>query len=233
MLKTKTYTATVKAAGDDLGDGEFEALVSVFGNVDSYGDVVMAGAFAENLEQWKASGNPIPVIWSHQWYDPDYHIGEVLKATETDDGLVVRARIDFEAPKANQVWRLLKGKRVTQFSFAFDVDDAGWGERDGERVYELRKLSLFEVGPTLVGANQETDLLATGKGALAPDVAEQIRAVVRDELAKTADSGQATEPAPANEEEPARANSEEPVKATPVAAVELHTALAELDELTG
>src|SRR5690606_25916870 len=36
--------------------------------------------------------------------------------------------------------------------------------------YELRKLDLFEVGPTLVGANQETELLAVKARHLADRV---------------------------------------------------------------
>ena len=47
----KTVAAQIKAAGpeDGLEEGEFEALVSVFGNIDSYGDKVMKGAFANTL----------------------------------------------------------------------------------------------------------------------------------------------------------------------------------------
>jgi HK97 family phage prohead protease len=159
---TKDAPARVKAAGesDGLGAGEFTALVSVFGNEDSVGDVVMPGAFAEDLDRWRQKGDPIPVIWSHDWGDPFSHIGEVTDAKEVPAGLLVTGRLDLENPKAEQVWRLLKGRRVTQFSFAYDIEDGGWGERDGRDVYELRKLRVHEVGPTLVGANQETELLA-------------------------------------------------------------------------
>jgi hypothetical protein len=159
---TKDAPARVKAAGesDGLGAGEFTALVSVFGNEDSVGDVVMPGAFAEDLDRWKRSGDPIPVIWSHDWGDPFSHIGHVTDARETPGGLVVTGQLDLANPKAEQVFRLLKGRRVTQFSFAYDIEDGGWGQRDGREVYELRKLRIHEVGPTLVGANQETELLA-------------------------------------------------------------------------
>jgi hypothetical protein len=59
------------------------------------------------------------------------------------------------------VGRLLKGKRVTQFSFSYDVLDGSpaQGEEFGD-YYELRKLKLYEVGPCLIGVNQETELLA-------------------------------------------------------------------------
>jgi hypothetical protein len=161
-MLTKDAPARVKAAGesDGLGAGAFTALVSVFGNEDSVGDVVMPGAFADDLARWKQSGDPIPVIWSHDWGDPFSHIGSVIEAKETPAGLLVTGQLDLANPKAEQVFRLLKGRRVTQFSFAYDILDGGWGERDGGEVYELRKLRVHEVGPCLVGANQETELLA-------------------------------------------------------------------------
>ncbi|MFI0914314.1 HK97 family phage prohead protease [Streptomyces abikoensis] len=169
MPHTKDCPARVKAAGeaDGLGAGEFTALVSVFGNEDSVGDVVMPGAFADDLARWKAAGDPIPVIWSHDWADPFSHIGSVTDAKETAAGLVVTGQLDLDNPKAAQVFRLMKGRRVTQFSFAYDIQDAGWGERDGGPVYELRQLKLHEVGPTLVGANQETELISAKARSLA------------------------------------------------------------------
>ncbi|MEV7364254.1 HK97 family phage prohead protease [Streptomyces sp. NPDC091299] len=168
-MQTKDAPARVKAAGegDGLGAGEFTALVSVFGNEDSVGDVVMPGAFADDLARWKESGDPIPVIWSHDWGDPFSHIGSVTEAKETPAGLLVTGQLDLENPKAEQVFRLLKGRRVTQFSFAYDILDGGWGERDGGEVYELRKLKVHEVGPCLVGANQETELLAAKAASVA------------------------------------------------------------------
>jgi HK97 family phage prohead protease len=168
-MHTKEFRAAVKAAGeaDGLTDGQFTALVSVFGNVDSMGDVVKAGAFAEDLGRWEKSGDPIPVVWSHDWSNPFSHIGYVVKAEETGAGLKVTGQLDLENPTAMQVYRLLKGRRVTQFSFAYDVEDAGWETVDGTEAYALKRLKLHEVGPCLVGVNQETELLA----AKAADVA--------------------------------------------------------------
>lgn len=214
-MLTKAAPVRVKAGEQDgLGEGQFEAVVSVFGNVDSYGDVVMPGAFADDLLAWEKSGNPIPVLWSHLSHDPDYHIGHVVEAKETAEGLWVRGQLDLDAPKANQVYRLLKGRRVTQFSFAYDVLDAAYAERDGEKVYELRKLKVYEVGPTLIGANQETRLIGVKAGQQCPTCGHTI-------------DGKATATAPAKDEEPARAKSEEPRGAAP-ARVRL---LADLDLL--
>ena len=173
-MHTKEFNAAVKAAGepDGLDEGQFTAIVSVFGNVDTYGDVVLPGAFADDLKAWEESGDPIPVIWAHDWVDPFSHIGHVVKAEETPVGLKVTGQLDLDNPKAVQVYRLLKGRRVKQFSFAYDVQDAGFEKVDGEEVYALKRLKLHEVGPCLVGVNQETELLA----AKAADVARGAKA---------------------------------------------------------
>jgi hypothetical protein len=146
----------VKAtAADDasLQEGQFTALASVFNNIDAVGDVVMPGAFTDDLKSWTASGDPIPLLWGHQMQDPDMNIGEVLQASETDAGLLITAQLDLENPKAAQVYRLLKGKRVRKMSFAYDIEDGAPGERNGQGVYELRKLKLHEVSVVQVPAN--------------------------------------------------------------------------------
>ena len=157
-MLTKNMPVRVKAAAGDAG--EFEAVVAVYGNVDSYNDVIVKGAFADTLAEWSAKGDPIPVVWSHDSNDPFSHIGHVVEASETDTGLQVKAQLDMDNPKAVQVFKLLKARRVTQFSFAYSVEDSGPIEVDGVKATELRALKLFEVGPTLVGANQSTELLS-------------------------------------------------------------------------
>ena len=173
-MRTMEWTARVKAAGvaDGLAEGQFTALVSVFNNEDTYGDIVRPGAFTQTLAEWAAKGDDIPVIWAHQWSDPFSHIGRVVKAVETLQGLEVTGQLeDLEDNKtAAQVYRLLKGRRVTQFSFAYDVGEGGWisdDEHPWGGYYELRRLDLHEVGPCLLGVNRETELLAAKAANLA------------------------------------------------------------------
>ena len=159
-------TAQFKAVGQTdadgaaLKDGEFTALAAVFGNVDSYGERVVKGAFTETLEAWAAKGDPIPVIWYHAWTDAFAHIGYVEWARETDEGLLYKGVLDVaDNPLAAQIYRLMKGRRITQQSFGFDILDAGFVVEDGSEVFEITKLALFEVGPCLVGVNQATELV--------------------------------------------------------------------------
>lgn len=160
-MKLKTRPAKIKANQDGDDEGVFEAIVATY-DLDSVGDKIMPGAFEKSLATWSERGDPIPVLWSHMWDDPDYHIGVVEQAEERDEGLWVRARLDMDEPKSRKIFKLLKGGRVTQFSFAYDVDDGEFIEANDDEpggYYALRQLTLYEVGPTLIGANQQTELL--------------------------------------------------------------------------
>lgn len=179
-MHLKDMPVQIKAGPDDgLAEGQFSAYASVFGNVDSYGDVVVKGAFANDLQRWKDSGNPIPLLFGHNMSDPDYNLGSVVKAVEDDHGLLVTAQLDLENPKAMQTYRMLKGRRINQMSFAYDVLDEATVEvagRPGDtprKANELRELKLYEVSVVTIGANQETAVLAVKAAA---DLAEAAKA---------------------------------------------------------
>lgn len=158
MHNSKSLPASVKAIEETEGAGIVEALVATY-DVDSGGDRIVPGAFTKSLEEWRESGTLIPFIWSHQHSDLDAYIGDVLEAEETDEGLRVRAQLDMEDEKARKAFRLIKGGRIRNYSFAYEVldeepDEAGGGET------ALKELRIFEVGPTLIGMNQNTRTLA-------------------------------------------------------------------------
>jgi HK97 family phage prohead protease len=243
-MATKSIQFRVKAGPEDgLQEGEFEAYASVFDNVDSYGDVVRKGAFAKSLSEWEDSGFPIPLLFGHNMSDPDFNLGTVT-AKEDDHGLRVKGSLDLESPKAKQTYRMLKGKRINQMSFAYDEVDAGPIDdpKLGE-VRELRELKLYEVSIVPLGANQETEILAvkTGAEALVDGLkaGRVISAKNESELRKAydaigvvlsaleSDDGKAMPDGPANaEEHPEGANAEEP---SPGAAEQFETDLFEAD----
>lgn len=179
-MKTKSRPVTLKAASEH--DGTFEALVSVFGNVDYAGDRVMPGAFRNSLEQWRASGNSLPVIWSHRWDDPHAHIGKVTDARETADGLLVKGQLDLDRPFAEQVHHLLRERRVTEFSFGYAVVRE---KRAPDGANELHEIDLWEVGPTLKGMNPATQLVGA-KGHPTPTTAGTGPAALAGHLALAA-----------------------------------------------
>ena len=244
LVKDVALAARMVKAGPDegLAEGEFTAYASVFGNKDSYGDVIVRGAFAEDLKRWEDSGNPIPALFGHNMSDPDFNIGHVVEAKEDDHGLLVKVQLDLENPKAAQVYRMVKGRRINQMSFAYDVLEGESVTKDDEHHYELRKLRLYEVSVVTIGANQETEILAVKSAAdalvakagrvlsakneqtlraaheslvgAASEIKNVLVAVEGDESksASEASDGLSVKP-----EEPSQAKGEEPTDASPVA----------------
>lgn len=180
-MPTKTITVMIKAAGEDgepsAGggqEGQFTAYASVFGNVDSYGEVVDKGAFTNTLADWGAKDGPIPLYWSHQVSaSPLMNLGHVAQAEEDDTGLLVTGQLDLLNPEAKYVHSLIKSKRVNQMSFAYDVVDHEIADDD---TVHLKELKLHEVSIVPIGANQDTSILDV-KGLLGT-VTVPIRAVV-------------------------------------------------------
>ena len=158
VVTTKHINTELKAAPESSGDAEgvFTGYASIFGNVDSYGEVVVKGAFAESLREQPS----VPVYWSHQMSNPMMNIGKTIELREDDRGLFVKAQLDLDSEMGAQVHRLIKDGRVGQMSFAFDVEDYAMADSDelGPHV-ELRKLKVHEVSVVQVGANQATELL--------------------------------------------------------------------------
>lgn len=153
----------LKAGPDDgLDEGEFLVYPSTFTREpDAYGDVVAKGAFAESLEQWKAEGNVIPGLFGHRMDDPDFYVAEAVDTGEDDHGWWVKGRFDLDSPKGGQVYRLVKGRRLNQLSFAFDILDEGTVKLDdGREANELRKLHVHEFSFVPVGANRDTSVVA-------------------------------------------------------------------------
>jgi uncharacterized protein len=156
-MNHKSAPFEIKASNDEAGT--FEALVSVFNNVDRVNDRVVKGAFANSLERWRQTGDPIPIILSHRWDDVHSHIGvaDPKNVTETDEGMWVKGQLDLDNPVAMQTYRLMKRRSLKAFSFGYEVLDE---KRTRDGVNELVEIDLHEVGPTLVGANPDAQLQA-------------------------------------------------------------------------
>lgn len=149
---------------DGLKEGEMVAYASIFGNVDSYGDVVVKGAFERTLGEWKASDRVLPLLYLHNMHDPAMNIGTVTDAKEDERGLKIKALFDADADDvvARKVYRLVKGKRLNELSFAYDVVKSSIiQDKERPNAYrELQDVDLHEVSVVPLGANPETEVIA-------------------------------------------------------------------------
>jgi HK97 family phage prohead protease len=172
-VRHKSY-GLAKATTDSAG--WFTATVAVFNNVDGGGDRILPGAFTKTLEKWRRSGDPIPVIWSHDWASPDAHIGvaDPHDVVETERGLLVRGKLDIDDnDMARRVYRLMQRRSLKEFSFGYKVPPGGWRKAD-DGANELVEIDpLIEVGPTLKGMNPATELHDV-KSDMAPEPRDQL-----------------------------------------------------------
>jgi len=161
-LKSLNLSNLKAGTEDGLADGQFLAYASTWTREpDSYGDIVAKGAFGETLTEWKDSGNELPILFGHRMDDPDYWLGGAVDMKEDDHGLLVLGQFDLDNPKAKQVYRMVKGRRISQMSFAYDVLEDGVVDLGNDKTArELRKLKLYEVSIVPIGANQDTEILA-------------------------------------------------------------------------
>ena len=192
-MKPDTLTCEVvelKTLGSDEPAGTFEAIVAVFGNVDRGGDIVEPGAFKRTLSARNGRGLP-PIVWSHNWDTPP--IGVTTEAEETEKGLRIKGRLFVgegeDSPVARQVYTAMKARDgrgkspLREFSFGYQATEVGFKEVDGQEVRLIKHLDLFEVGPTLVGMNPATELVAVKNttGAL-----DDIRAALDEQQQRVA-----------------------------------------------
>lgn len=153
----------IKAGPEDgLSEGEFLVYPSTFiRKPDAYGDVVAKGAFTDTIKAWEESGNTLPGLYGHRMDDPDFFVAGAREMGEDEHGWWVKGEFDMDSPKGKQVYRLVKGRRLNQLSFAYDVVEEAHVElEDGQKANELRKLRVHEFSFVPVGANQDTSVVA-------------------------------------------------------------------------
>tara|TARA_B100000287_G_scaffold421285_1_gene461767 strand:- start:947 stop:2143 length:1197 start_codon:yes stop_codon:yes gene_type:complete len=144
--------------------GQVEAVFSVFGNVDSDGDVVLPGAIKSGFKD-----NQVPMVFAHKWDQP---IGKGTIEAD-DEKATFKGQFFMETEAGKEAYNLAKEMGdLQEWSFGFRIHDYEVApyEKDGEESEEdfdvryLKELEVFEVSPVLVGANRETYTLAIKSG---------------------------------------------------------------------
>lgn len=99
-IEFKTFRLReLKAIGDD---GTFEGYASVFGNVDTYDDVVEPGAFSKTIAE---QDGHVPILWQHSPWEP---IGLSLELREDKTGLFTRGQLNLDTQRGREAYSLLK-----------------------------------------------------------------------------------------------------------------------------
>lgn len=144
--KVRAFDLDVKSVGDA---GQFSGYGSVFGVVDSYGEIVAPGAFKQSLSDLQKSGRALPILWQHDSYTP---IGSWSGLTEDDKGLFGDGDLWLDdAPNAKIAYRGMKAKAITGLSIGYYVLSSDYNEKTGLRT--LNELDLVEISIVTNPAN--------------------------------------------------------------------------------
>lgn len=147
-LKVRDFDLTTKSIGDD---GTFDGYGSVWGVVDSYGEIVAPGAFTDSLKELEAKGRPVPVLWQHRAGEP---IGAWSNLREDEKGLAGKAELLIaDVAQAREAHALVKRKIVTGLSIGYWVRESSYDEKTGIRT--LTKLDLVEISLVTFPANDD------------------------------------------------------------------------------
>ena len=154
----KSFDLSIKEDGEEKGS--VEAVFSVYNNVDSDGDVVVPGAVKSGF-----ANNQVPMVFAHKWDQP---IGKGV-IEEKNDSAVFKGSFFMDTEAGKEAYNLVKSMGdLQQWSFGFRVNDSEVGkvQKDDSETQArfLKDLTVYEVSPVLVGANQETYTLAIKTG---------------------------------------------------------------------
>lgn len=137
--------------------GQVEAVFSIFNSLDSDGDVIMPGAVKSGFKN-----DQVPMVWSHKW---DMPIGKGT-ITQDDAKAVFKGEFFMDTESGKEAYNLVKNMGdMQQWSFGYKVNDSEFGKTkddsgDDTNARYLKDLTVYEVSPVLVGANQDTYTLA-------------------------------------------------------------------------
>lgn len=146
-MKNSGVPLDVKAVAED---GTFEGYGSIFGNVDSYGEIVEPGAFTGSLVEARKKGRTVKLLWQHDSAQP---IGVWDDLAEDNKGLYVKGRLLKDvSPRAAEAYGLLKAGALDGLSIGYrEIETAPHPDKQG--ILSLKKLDLKEVSIVTFAAN--------------------------------------------------------------------------------
>lgn len=163
-MKTKEFKLSVKDLKDN---GTFTGYGSVFGNVDSYGEAVMKGAFEKSLKKHEVENLPIVMLWQHDRTNP---IGIWKNVHEDEYGLCGEGEINLDTQQGREAYSLMKQGALNGLSIGYkEILASSKGN-----VRSLTELELYEISPVTFPANTEARITGIKSERIA-DFAEQLR----------------------------------------------------------
>jgi HK97 family phage prohead protease len=130
--------------------GLFSGYGAVFGNVDSYGDVVLPGAFKASLRKHQNKGTQPAMLLHHSSSRP---CGVYHAVKEDDHGLFVEGQLLTSTTDGDEAYKLLKAGALNGLSIGYQLLDHEYNPKTG--MDYLKEIDLWEVSLVVFPANEE------------------------------------------------------------------------------
>ncbi|WP_211471947.1 HK97 family phage prohead protease [Collimonas humicola] len=171
MIERYTPALILKDA-KTASDGVFSGYASTFnGPVDSYGDVIAAGAFLKSLDQHGANQTAPAMLWAHNIKEP---IGRWLEITEDRHGLKVTGRFTLATQRGQEAHALAKDGALGM-SIGYRLVDAAY---EG-KIQLIKEVDLVEISLVSVPANHAARITEVKS---APTNIRDFERLLRDEI---------------------------------------------------
>jgi HK97 family phage prohead protease len=155
-----TGLVEVKFAGNGAKDGTFSGYGSIFGNIDSHGDVVQKGAFARTLREWTDKGKFPKMLLQHGGFygpvDDMLPIGKWTAMEENSKGLKVEGELfGLNTDRGALIYEGMKSGELDGLSIGYRVKKSTLGTKPSEPYRTLEDVDLLEVSVVLWGSNDK------------------------------------------------------------------------------
>lgn len=154
----------VKAPSD--GGRVRKGICAVFGNVDSYGDRIMPGAFTKTITEGK---NRVKHLWNHDFSAPPTAVVTELRevtreelppevldfAPDATGGLLV-SREYLPTAAGDEILAGVDSGAITEMSFGYDVISYEMVSEGDLTIRNLKEVRLYDTSDVLWGANEAT-----------------------------------------------------------------------------
>lgn len=176
----------VKFAEADAKTGTFTGYGAVFGNVDSYGDVIQKGAFKETLREAKKAGRMPKMLLEHGMGFgalDGIPCGAWSMMEEDEIGLKVEGSLfALSTERGQYIYEGLRSGAIDGLSIGYRPKEFTYGTKPGEPRRTLKRVDLHECSIVTFPAN---DRARTSGVKSASDYTPQdwraLEAALRDE----------------------------------------------------
>lgn len=154
---------------DAASEGIIKGYASIFGNIDSDGDVMDRGAYTKTLQESKER---VKFLWQHDMGMP---LGKVMDVYEDEKGLPFEAKIS-DTELGRDAKTLISDGVLNEFSVGFMPIKV---EKGSDGYNHIKEVKLFEFSLVTLAANSEAIMTDYKTAIKAEEVEGRIDAIIK------------------------------------------------------